>query len=97
MLEDDSPSVYAAGGSFSLDDTELFEDLGCSCDGAGTDSEGFGDLAVGEVDEALAESHGLSGEEREEGGGGGVGDGLDESSDGMRGLRILDPRSGVLH
>ncbi len=97
MLEDDSPSVDAAGGSFSLDDTELFEDFGCSSDGAGTDSEGFGDLAVGEVDEALAESHGLSGEEREEGGGGGVGDGLDESSDGMRGLRILDPRSGVLH
>ena len=97
MLKDDSPSVDAAGGSFSLDDAELFEDFGCSCDGAGTDSEGFGDLAVGEVDEALAESHGLSGEEREEGSGGGVGDGLDESSDGMRGLRILDPRSGVLH
>ena len=97
MLEDDSPSVDAAGGSFSLDDAELFEDFGCSCDGAGTDSEGFGDLAVGEVDEALAKSHGLSGEEREESGGGGVGDGLDESSDGMRGLRILDPRSGVLH
>lgn len=97
MLEDDSPSVDAAGGSFSLDDAELFEDFGCSCDGAGTDSEGFGDLAVGEVDEALAKSHGLSGEEREESGGGGVGDGLDESSDGMRSLRILDPRSGVLH
>lgn len=97
MLKDDSPSVDAAGGSFSLDDAELFEDFGCSCDGAGTDSEGFGDLAVGEVDEALAKSHGLSGEEREESGGGGVGDGLDESSDGMRSLRILDPRSGVLH
>ena len=72
VLKDDSPSVYAAGGSFSLDGTEFFEDFGCSSDGAGTDSEGFCDLAVGEVDEALTESHGLSGEEREKSCGGGV-------------------------
>ena len=51
---------------------EFFEDFGCSSDGAGTDSEGFCDLAVGEVDEALTESHGLSGEEREKSCGGGV-------------------------
>jgi len=97
LLKDYSPSVASAGGSFSQNGADVFEDFGGTGDGSGVDTESFGDLPVGEVDEALAESHGFSSEKRKEGCSGRIGEGFDESGDGMGDLGELDEGSRVLH